>query len=37
LEISSKKTRKDDFGKKKELYAWLGGRESFVFAPEDKL
>jgi len=37
LEISSKKTRKEDFGKKKELYAWLGVREYFVFDPEAKL
>jgi Uma2 family endonuclease len=37
LEISSRKTRKDDFGKKKELYAWLGVREYFVFDPEARL
>ena len=37
LEISSRKTRKDDFGWKKELYAWLGVREYFVFDPEYKL
>jgi Uma2 family endonuclease len=37
LEISSKKTRKDDFGKKKELYAWLGVREYFVFDPDANL
>jgi Uma2 family endonuclease len=37
LEISSKKTRKDDFGKKKELYAWLGVQEYFIFDPEYKL
>jgi Uma2 family endonuclease len=37
LEISSRKTRKDDFGKKKELYAWLGVREYFVFDPDAKL
>ena len=37
LEISSRKTRKDDFGKKKDLYAWLGVREYFVFDPEAKL
>jgi Uma2 family endonuclease len=37
LEISSKKTRKEDFGKKKELYAWLGVREYFVFDPDAKL
>jgi Uma2 family endonuclease len=30
LEISSRKTRKEDFGKKKELYAWLGVREFIV-------
>ncbi|HEX4948653.1 MAG TPA: Uma2 family endonuclease [Blastocatellia bacterium] len=34
LEISSRKTRKEDFGAKKELYAWLGVREYFVFDPE---
>jgi hypothetical protein len=27
LEISSRKTRKEDLGKKKDLYAWLGVRE----------
>ena len=37
LEISSRKTRKEDFGKKKELYAWLGVREYFVFDPDAKL
>lgn len=37
LEISSKKTRKEDFGKKKDLYAWLGVREYFVYDPEAKL
>jgi Uma2 family endonuclease len=37
LEISSRKTRKDDLGKKKEIYAWLGVREYFVFDPEYKL
>ena len=37
LEISSKKTRKDDLQKKKDLYAWLGVREYFVFDPEYKL
>jgi Uma2 family endonuclease len=37
LEISSRKTRKDDLGKKKDLYAWLGVREYFVFDPEYKL
>ena len=37
LEISSQKTRKEDLGKKKELYAWLGVREYFVFDPEYKL
>ncbi len=37
LEISSRKTRKDDFGWKKELYAWLGVREYFVFDPKYKL
>jgi hypothetical protein len=35
--ISSRKTRKDDLGEKKDLYAWLGVREYFVFDPEDKL
>jgi Uma2 family endonuclease len=37
LEISSKKTRKEDLGEKKDLYAWLGVREYFVFDPEYKL
>ena len=37
LEISSRKTRKEDFGKKKDLYAWLGVREYFVFDPEARL
>ena len=37
LEISSRKTRKEDLGKKKDLYAWLGVREYFVFDPEYKL
>ena len=36
LEISSRKTRKEDFGKKKNLYAWLGVREYFVFDPDAK-
>jgi Uma2 family endonuclease len=34
LEISSRKTRLDDLGEKKDLYAWLGVREYFVFNPE---
>jgi Uma2 family endonuclease len=34
LEISSRKTRKEDVGKTKELYAWLGVREYFVFDQE---
>jgi Uma2 family endonuclease len=37
LEISSRKTRKDDLGEKKDLYAWLGVREYFVFNPEARL
>jgi Uma2 family endonuclease len=37
VEVSSKKTRKEDFGKKKDIYAWLGVREYFVFDPEAKL
>ena len=37
LEISSRKTRKDDFGKKKDIYAWLGVREYFVFDPDARL
>jgi Uma2 family endonuclease len=37
LEISSKKTRQADLGEKKDLYAWLGVREYFVFDPEYKL
>ncbi|HEX4946646.1 MAG TPA: Uma2 family endonuclease [Blastocatellia bacterium] len=37
LEISSRKTRKEDFGKKKDIYEWLGVREYFVYDPEAKL
>lgn len=37
LEISSRKTRKDDLHSKKDLYAWLGVREYFIFDPEYKL
>lgn len=37
LEISSRKTRKEDFGKKKDLYAWLGVHEYFVYDPEVRL
>lgn len=37
LEITSRKTRKDDFGEKKDLYAWLGVQEYFVFNPDAKL
>ncbi|MBI3652479.1 MAG: Uma2 family endonuclease [Acidobacteria bacterium] len=34
IELSSRKTRKEDFGKKMELYAELGVKEYFVFDPE---
>lgn len=37
VEISSRKTRKDDFGKKKNIYRELGVREYFVFDPDAKL
>jgi Uma2 family endonuclease len=37
LEISSRKTRQADLGEKKNLYAWLGVREYFVFNPEARL
>lgn len=37
LEITSRKTRKDDFGKKKDLYEWLGVQEYYVFNPDAKL
>ncbi len=37
LEISSRKTRKADLQEKKDIYAWLGVQEYFVFDPEYKL
>lgn len=36
LEISSRKTTKEDFTKKKQLYAWMGVPEYFIFDPEYK-
>ncbi len=37
FEISSRKTRKDDLTWKKQLYAWIGVQEYFIFDPEYKL
>ena len=37
LEISSRKTWKADLTAKKDLYAWLGVREYFIFDPDYKL
>jgi Uma2 family endonuclease len=37
IEISSRKTKKEDLNWKKQLYAWLGVREYFIFDPEYKL
>ena len=37
FELSSRKTRKADLTEKKDIYAWLGVREYFVFDPEYKL
>jgi len=34
IELSSRKTRKEDFGKKMDLYAQLGVKEYFIFDPE---
>ena len=37
IEVSSRKTKKDDLNWKKQLYAWFGVREYFIFDPEYKL
>ncbi len=37
IELSSRKTWKADLTAKKDIYAWLGVREYFVFDPEYKL
>ena len=37
VEVSSRKTKKEDLGWKKQLYAWLGVQEYFIFDPEYKL
>jgi Uma2 family endonuclease len=37
IEISSRGTKKEDLNWKKQLYAWLGVREYFIFDPEYKL
>jgi Uma2 family endonuclease len=37
IELSSRKTSKADLTTKKDIYAWLGVREYFVFDPEYKL
>ncbi len=37
IEVSSRKTKKEDLNWKKQLYAWLGVREYFIFDPEYKL
>ncbi len=37
IELSSRKTRKADLTDKKEIYAWLGVREYYIFDPEYKL
>ncbi len=37
FELSSRKTRKADLTDKKEIYAWLGVREYYIFDPEYKL
>jgi Uma2 family endonuclease len=37
FEISSRSTKKEDLGEKKDLYASLGVREYFIFDPEYKL
>lgn len=36
IEVSSRKTKKKDKGLKKQLYAWLGVKEYFIFDPEYK-
>ncbi|MGH9838096.1 MAG: Uma2 family endonuclease [Blastocatellia bacterium] len=37
IEVSSRKTKKEDLGWKKQLYAWLDVKEYFIFDPEYKL
>src|SRR5438552_2196049 len=37
IELSSRKTKKEDLGWKKQLYAWFGVAEYFIFDPEYKL
>ncbi len=37
IEVSSRRTKKEDLNWKKQLYAWLGVREYFIFDPEYKL
>jgi hypothetical protein len=37
IEISSRGTKKEDLNWKKQLYAWLGVREYFIFDPQYKL
>ncbi len=37
IELSSRKTRKADLTSKKDIYAWLGVQEYFIFDPEYKL
>lgn len=37
IEVSSRKTQKENLNWKKQLYAWLGVREYFIFDPEYKL
>ncbi|MGH9801060.1 MAG: Uma2 family endonuclease, partial [Blastocatellia bacterium] len=37
IEVSSRKTKNEDLTWKKQLYAWLGVAEYFIFDPEYKL
>jgi Uma2 family endonuclease len=37
LEVSSRKTKNEDLQWKRQLYAWLGVEEYFIFDPEYKL
>ena len=37
IEVSSRKTKNEDLQWKKQLYAWLGVQEYFIFDPEYKL
>ena len=37
IEVSSRKTKNDDLKWKKQLYAWLGVNEYFIFDPDYKL